>query len=87
MQPSPYLDLDISMDQHRLFNPTKHENFIREAMEDVSGHKDVKNVTKKKINMDTGNVAIYSYLINGTHKLLYFQKANYLAATLGDMSI
>ena len=32
MQPSSYLDLDISMDQHRLFNPTKQENIMGGGM-------------------------------------------------------
>ena len=34
--------------------------------------------------MDTGNVEIYSYLMNGMHKLVQFQQVNALAATLGD---
>ena len=55
-------------------------------MEASSGQKSVKRVAKKQINVDTGNVAIYSYLMNGTHKLVQFQQVNYLAATLGGLN-
>ena len=47
----------------------------------------VKRVSKRKINMDTGNVASYSVLMNGLYQLVHFKQANALAATLGELNI
>ena len=59
MQPPPYLDIAISMNQHSLFDHTKHEIFMGKVMEVNSGEKAVNKVIKRRINMYTGNVAKY----------------------------
>ena len=54
-------------------------------MEASNGHKAIKKVAKRRINMATGNVASYSALMNGPHQLEQFQQANALAATLSEL--
>ena len=44
------------------------------VMEASSGKKAVKKVTKRQINMATGNLASYSAMMNGPHQLVQFQK-------------
>jgi hypothetical protein len=85
IQPSPYLDLSISMDQHRLFNPKKEDMFMGSIMEAASGKKAVKKIAKRRLDMSRGNVASYSAMLNGPHQLAQFQEANDLTATLGEL--
>ena len=55
------------------------------VMKYSSGQKDVKKVAKRQINISTGNVTSYSYLMNVPLQFVQFQKENDLDATLGDM--
>jgi hypothetical protein len=62
--PSAYLDVEVTDDQHFLFQPAAADVLLGSILEDSIGQNAKKKIIKRRINCLSGNIASYSRSLN-----------------------
>jgi hypothetical protein len=85
LQPSTWLNLDITDDQRRLLAP-KPKDVVRGAiLNDTMGEGAKKKLAKRRINFWDGNISSYSRVLNSEEQLSNMKEVNELTAVLGEI--
>ncbi len=84
--PSAYLDVEVTDNQHFLFQPTAADVLLGSILEDSIGQNAKKNIPKRRINFLSGNIASYSRSLNNPAALDQIINTNNLANCLAMIS-
>ena len=82
---SSYLDVDISNDQYRLFNPTPLVFVEGYIMEYAIGGRFLKRLPQLSLNIIDGSISSYFSILNSPKRLHMIKQANKLASVLCDI--
>lgn len=85
LQPSAYLNLEISSEQTMLFNPTIEDIQIREILRDAAGPGATKKLAKRKLDMCTYVNAFCCYA-NSPERIKRMREAVRVAASLAEIA-
>jgi hypothetical protein len=83
--PSAALNVEVSVDQMKLLQPTLADVTMGSIIDQCMGEKAVKKLAKRRINMVDSNVELYSRILNDGPRLEHIAETNKIAAMLGEL--
>jgi len=86
LQPSAYLDANMSEDQTELLQPSYKNTLQGFIMYDVKGKGAQNKLAKRRLDMISGNVSSYSRCLNDPKRLKQIKEMNQLAATVASVT-
>lgn len=86
LEPSAYLDANISEDQRELLCPSYKNMLQGFIMYDVKGKGAQNKLAKRRLDMISGNVSSYSRCLNDPKRLKQIKEVNELAATVAEVT-
>jgi hypothetical protein len=85
LQPSSHLDVEISVDQLNMMNPTPYDVLIGSMMEESVGEAARKKIAKRRQEVISCNINSYSRSMNNPHQLAMIQDYADLSACVADV--
>ena len=86
VEPSPYLDIEYTKDQSRLFNPS-YKNVLQGFIAyDVKGKGAMKRLAKRRLDVIEGNINSYSRCLNDPKRMKAMMDHNQLVASVAEIS-
>ena len=82
LAPSPYLDVEMDIDQIDLLNPTPRDVQMAAIIDQCSGKKARKVIAKRRIEFISGNVNSYARILSGPQQLERIKTFNDLSASI-----
>ena len=86
VQPSPYLDVEMSTTQRNILNPTQKDVLLGFISYSVKGKGAVQKIAKRKIDLIEGNINSYSRFLNDPKRLDAIKDHNELCAAVVEVS-
>jgi hypothetical protein len=85
-EPRAYLNVEIIDEQCYLLQPTAADVLVGNLLEDSLGQNAKKKISLRHINFMSGNVAIYSRVLNNSEVLKHIEDTNMLSACISTIS-
>ena len=87
MEPSSFLNVEVTDDQRYLLQPTASDVLVGNILEDSIGQNAKKKIPKRRFNMIAGNISSYSRVLNNQKSLDYIAEANLLSSCISKISV
>jgi hypothetical protein len=85
LQPSPYINAEVSVDQLNMINPTPYDVLIGSLMDESVGESARKKIAKRRQEIVSCNINSYSRSMNNPEQLAMIQDYADLSACVADV--